>query len=395
MPPNPPTRTDGEPGGPRRRLCPARGPCLRLWARRRGGRAAAPLLLAAVVAGLGQALPAPPDAAATHPPEPAGEPPRALPRHAAFKVPRGWEYSAPLILPEARDHEPSHAQKDPSVVFHEGRWHVFMTVKLPGRSAIEHCSFTRWEDADASPRSLLEVSDSDYFCAPQVFYYRPHRQWYLVYQVGVPGQDKMWVAYSTTPDIDAPGTWTRARPMLDGGKDDPREVGGLDYWIICDDRRAYLFLTSLDGRMWRLWTRREDFPRGFGHCELALKAAVFEASHTYRLKGTDHYLTLIEQDGRRHYKAYLADRLDGPWVPVADTPEQPFAGWGNIRPAAGVQPWTDNVSHGELIRAGSDETLTVDPADLRFVFQGMLEKDKAGTGYGRFAWRIGLLTPVR
>ena len=37
----------------------------------------------------------------------------------------------------------------------------------------------------------------------------------------------------------------------------------------------------------------------------------------------------------------------------------------------------------------------MDPADLRFVFQGMLEKDKAGTGYGRFAWRIGLLTPVR
>ena len=36
---------------------------------------------------------------------------------------------------------------------HEGRWHVFMTVKLPARSAIEHCSFERWEDAGKAPRT--------------------------------------------------------------------------------------------------------------------------------------------------------------------------------------------------------------------------------------------------
>lgn len=310
------------------------------------------------------------------------------------ELPRLWEYSAPLIGPEVRDREPSHAQKDPSVVYHAGRWHVFMTVKLPGRSAIEHVSFRRWEDAQASARTLLDVSDSDYFCAPQVFYFRPHQQWYLVYQMGVPGRDKMWVAYSTTPDLADPRSWTRAQPMLDGGPDDPRQVGGLDYWIICDDQRAYLFLTSLDGRMWRLWTRLADFPRGFDHWALALAAPVFEASHTYRLKGLDRYLTIIEENGRRYYKAYIADRLDGPWVPLADTAERPFASWKNIRPAPGVEPWTDNVSHGELIRDGYDETLTVDPADLRFVFQGMWDKDKSGATYGQFQWRIGLLTPV-
>ncbi|MBL9135591.1 MAG: hypothetical protein JNK85_06965, partial [Verrucomicrobiales bacterium] len=80
--------------------------------------------------------------------------------------------------------------------------------------------------------------------------------------------------------------------------------------------------------------------------------------------------------------------------PLADTAERPFAGWKNIRPATGVEPWTDNVSHGELIRDSNDETLTVDPANLRFVFQGMLEKDKAGVSYGKFPWRIGILTPV-
>lgn len=313
---------------------------------------------------------------------------------AGFRVPAMWEYSAPLISPEPRDKEPSHAQKDPTVVYYGGKWHVFMTVKLPTRSAIEYCAFARWEEANAAKRTLLTVSDGNYFCAPQVFYFRPHKRWYLIYQMGVPGQRKMWVAYSTTTNIDDPTSWTKARPILDGGPDDPRTVGGLDYWIICDDHRAYLFFTSLNGKMWRMWTTLEEFPRGFRDCRVALEAEIFEASHTYRLDGLDKYLTIVEENGKRYYKAYLADRLDGPWTPVADTADRPFAGWKNIRPAEGVEPWTDNVSHGELLRAGYDETLTVDPQHLRFLFQGMLEKDKRGKSYGAFTWRLGLLTPV-
>jgi hypothetical protein len=47
----------------------------------------------------------------------------------------------------------------------------------------------------------------------------------------------------------------------------------------------------------------------------------------------------------------------------------------------------------EVIRHGVDETLAIDPENLRFVFQGMLEKHKEGKGYGAFQWRIGMLTP--
>jgi hypothetical protein len=313
---------------------------------------------------------------------------------ASFTIPTRWEYSTPLIAPGTRKENPSHAQKDPSVVFNEGKWHVFMTVKLPSKSAIEYCSFQNWQEANASDRTMLNVSDSNYYCAPEVFFFRPHGKWYLLYQVGVPGLDKMWVAYSTTTNLANPQSWTPATPILDGSKSDPRKVGGLDYWVICDEQRAYLFLTSLDGKMWRLWTRLEDFPHGFRDCEIALDAKIFEASHTYKIKGMNKYLTVVEENGRRYYKAYVADRLDGDWSPVADTEQDPFAGANNIRPAAGVVPWTDNVSHGELIRDGCDETLVIDPRDLRFVFQGMLEKDKAGKDYGRFQWRIGMLTPV-
>jgi hypothetical protein len=311
-----------------------------------------------------------------------------------FKVPTLWEYTAPLIAPEKRQGNPSRAQKDPTVVFYDGKWHVFMTVKLPDKSAIEYCSFRKWEQANSSSRTTLKISNSNYYCAAQVFYFAPHKKWYLVYQMGVPGVSKMWVAYSTTADVSDPNSWTQAKPILDGGKEDPRKVGGLDYWIICDNQRAYLFLTSLNGKMWRLRTHLGDFPKGFGHCELALEAEIFEAGHTYKLKGMDKYLTIVEENGRRYYKAYIADRLDGKWTPLADTAEQPFAGWRNIRPAPGVGPWTDNVSHGELIRDGYDQTLTIDPDNLKFIFQGMLDKDKSGRGYGQFQWRIGMLIPV-
>ena len=315
-------------------------------------------------------------------------------RAPALELPKVWEYSAPLIEPADRSEDRSRAQKDPSIVFFEGRWHVFMTVKLPGRSAIEYCSFTNWEEANDSARTLLPISESDYFCASQVFYFEPHQLWYLVYQMGVPGASKMWVAYSTTKNIAAPHSWTQAKPILDGGPKDPRIQGGLDYWIICDDEKAYLFLTSLNGKMWRLSTSIKQFPFGFDDCQLALDAEVFEASHTYRLKGRDQYLTVIEEDGRRYFKAYVADRLDGEWHPLADSEEQPFAGFSNTRPAVGVPAWTDNISHGELIRDGFDQTLTVDPNKLQFLFQGMLEEHKSGKGYGAFQWRLGLLSPV-
>jgi hypothetical protein len=59
----------------------------------------------------------------------------------------------------------------------------------------------------------------------------------------------------------------------------------------------------------------------------------------------------------------------------------------------GAEPWTDNISHGKLIRDGVDETLTIDPANPRFLFQGMLETHEEGKGYGAFQWRPGILDP--
>jgi hypothetical protein len=123
---------------------------------------------------------------------------------------------------------------------------------------------------------------------------------------------------------------------------------------------------------------------------LALQGDVFEASHTYKLKGRDQYLTIIEaqSDRRRYYKAYMADRTEGPWRGLADTRSKPFAADANV-----VQDtrWTANISHGELIRTGVDERVEVDPSNLRFVFQGTSDEEYRGQGYGGIPWRLGLL----
>ncbi len=56
--------------------------------------------------------------------------------------------------------------------------------------------------------------------------------------------------------------------------------------------------------------------------------------------------------------------------------------------------WTDSISHGELLRSGIDEHLDVDPRDLQFLFQGVLEADRQGKAYGAIPWRLGLLRSV-
>lgn len=305
--------------------------------------------------------------------------------------PLAWTAGPPLIAPADRPDDPCVSIKDPSVVSFSGRWHVFATIRCRSRTQMEALSFDDWDRAGRAPRHVITLADT-YHCAPQVFYFRPQKRWYLVYQWAKAGEG-MGPAFSTLDEPGRPETLTPPTLMY------PKQPSGvknwLDFWVVCDDTRAHLFFTSLDGRMWRAETRLADFPLGWDEPRVVLQADVFEASHTYRLKGRNDYLTIIEaqaSEGRRYYKAYLADRLDGAWRPLADSWEHPFAGQTNVRFAPGVEPWTDCVSHGELVRDGVDETLTVDPSNLRFVFQGCDRRGREGKTYGQFPWRIGVLT---
>jgi hypothetical protein len=252
-------------------------------------------------------------------------------------------------------------------------------------------SFADWDSTKDAQRTLLRMHDG-FFCAPQVFYYRPHKLWYLICQASKDGWDPPYgAAYSTTTDIADPASWSPLQSMGHRSADGKR---GLDFWVIGDEQTMHLFFTTNDGRMWREQTSRDAFPHGWSEPVLALEGDIFEASHTYRLQGENRYLTLIEAQhghGWRYFKAYTADRLDGEWTPLAATKDQAFASQRNTHPTG--PRWTDSISHGELLRAGIDERLDVDPDRLECIFQGVLEEDRADKPYGRIPWKLGLLRP--
>jgi Glycosyl hydrolase family 62 len=303
-----------------------------------------------------------------------------------------WSTRPALIAPAERLSDPCHSIKDPSIVFFEGRWHLFTTIRSQKRThQIEYASFSNWKDADQAGRHVLTISDG-YFCAPQVFYFSPHRKWYLIHQINEPSRKpELQPAFSTSANIADPKSWSKPTLLFDAH---PTNITmWIDFWVICDEAKAHLFFTSLDGRMWRSETKLADFPQQWTTPKVVLRDDIFEASHTYRLKGLNKFLTLVEaqNEGRRYYKAYLADGLDGEWKLLAATRDKPFASPVNVRDTG--SHWTDSFSHGELLRDGYDERMDVDPANLRFLFQGVSDEAKAGKGYGEIPWKLGILEP--
>lgn len=305
-----------------------------------------------------------------------------------------WTASPPLIEPVVKRDDPCHAIKDPSVVFHDGLWHVFATIRSRKRThQIEYVSFPDWQRTAQAERTVLSLADG-YFCAPQVLWFTPHSCWYLIYQVQEPARKPaLQPAYSTSSRIHDPHSWSRPKLLFAQQPENIRTW--IDFWTISDDERMHLFFTSLDGRMWRSSTRTSDFPHGWTLPTVVLEDDIFEASHTYRLQGVNQFLTLVEAQGprgRRYYKAYVADRLDGRWTPLAATLQKPFAAPTNVRDQA--EHWTDSFSHGELLRVGRDERLEVDPHRLEFLFQGVSDRVRQGKVYGDIPWKLGLLRPL-
>ena len=307
----------------------------------------------------------------------------------AFDGNATWKTSGVLFAPPAESD--CHAIKDPSVVRFDGKWHVFCTLRGSKRThATGYFQFKDWSDAPKASLTVLPNYDG-FFCAPQVFYFTPHKKWYLICQaVANDWEPKYQPAFCTNTDVGNPDGWTKLKPLWDVKP--PKVKSWLDFWIICDEAKAHLFYTSMDGKMWRAETALAKFPHGWSEPVIALEGDVFEASHTYSLKGSGKFITLIEAQnghGWRYYKSYVADKLDGTWKPIAAEKDSAFASMKNVE--QGSSKWTDAVSHGELIRASHDEKLEVDPEALQFLIQGVLDADRRGKKYGDIPWRLGLL----
>lgn len=305
-----------------------------------------------------------------------------------------WTTGPAVLQPVKTGGEEWISVKDPSIVRYKDRWHLFCTVRGQKRShAVVYLTFDEFNNTDRAKQHVLSCHEG-YFCAPQVFYFSPHKKWYLICQASKESwQPKYQPAYSTTTDISDPNSWAGLKPL---GAKQANGKSGLDFWIICDDTKAHLFFTTLDGCMWREETTLENFPHGWSSPSLAIQADIFEASHIYWLTNENIYLALVEAQGGhgwRYFKAYLAESLDGKWRPLAAEKENTFASMKNVRQTE--KRWTDSISHGELLRAGFNQRLEANAENMRFLFQGVLDQNRRGKNYGQIPWRLGILKPQR
>jgi hypothetical protein len=326
------------------------------------------------------------------------------PQPAALPAPGGpafqWVSTDPVIVPNPDADHASHAVKDPSVVHANGKYHVFMTTASNDGWQLAYASFRDWSEAPAATIVYLDKSGTGpgYRAAPQVFYFAPQRLWYLIFQGGDP-------LYSTTANIDDPMSWSPPKPFFKAQPAAMKAALGkgfwLDFWIICNERKCHLFNSGDNGHLYRSETAIADFPNGFEYKQLVLQDAdrfdLFEGSMTYKVAGTGTYVTLVEAIGPRgrYYRSWTSDRLDGDWRPLADSEPNPFAGPANVAYPTGR--WTMDVSHGELVRSGNDQSMTIDPCrPLRLLYQGVDPNSGISpeTDYIKLPYRLGLLTAV-
>jgi beta-xylosidase len=309
-----------------------------------------------------------------------------------FATPLRWKSTGALVKPVSDANHTIVSVKDPTIVRYNDLWHIYATAYSTSARTwtMVYLNFKDWSDAPSAKLTFIDVNPhftpNRYNCAPHLFYFTPHKKWYLVFQAQPP-------QYCTTEDISKPETWTKPQNFFDRQVRLPRLP--IDYHVICDDTHAYLFFTGDDGNFYRSRTRIQDFPKGMSDPEIAIKDRrdnLFEASITYKIKGTNTYLTVIEaMSPARYYRAWVSDDLNGEWTPVpnADSWQTPFAGINNVTFEDGVTPWTRDISHGELIRDGYDERMILDPDNLQLLYQG---RDPASGGrYELLPYQLGLL----
>ncbi|WP_112264565.1 non-reducing end alpha-L-arabinofuranosidase family hydrolase [Lentzea terrae] len=307
-----------------------------------------------------------------------------------------WSSSGALIGPKPDGAHPNvYSVKDPSVVYHNGKYHVFASVYTTGYNLV-YMSFSDWSQASSAQHHYLDRTavGSGYKAAPHVYYFAPQRLWYLVYQTGSNA------SYSTTTDISNPSSWSAPKNFYANGmpqiiRDNIGDGYWVDFWVVCDNAKCYLFSSDDNGHLYRSETTMAQYPNGFTNTVIAMQDPnqnrLFEASNVYKIAGKNQYLLVHEaigSDGRRWFRTWTAPAITGPWTPLAAEENNPFARHNNTTFPNGQ--WTRDISHGEMIRTGIDQTMEISPCKLRFLYQGM--DPNAGGEYNKLPWKLGLLT---
>lgn len=295
-----------------------------------------------------------------------------------FKPPFRWTSTGPLAEPKGNGW---HSLKDFSVTKYNGKYLVYATVNDGNWNGFFSVfdSFDKWKDADQSYHSG--------HVAPQIFYFTPKDTWVLVTQ---------WsIRYRTSKTPTDFNSWSPLQSMMAGDPTGGRGTGPIDPAVICDDKNCYLFFNDDAGGVYRGSMPIGDFPGEFKNVTRILddRSVIFEGIQVYSVKGHNKYLMIIENNGTRAFRAWEATDLGGTWTPMqgANSTQSPFAGEANVTWPGGK--WTNDISHGDLVRENPSEKMEIDPCNLQLLYQGRNPNVQAE--YGSLPYRPGLLTLQR
>lgn len=297
-----------------------------------------------------------------------------------------WTSTGPLAQPKSPSGHNFVSLKDFTGVYWNGQYVIYATVFDATKNEwnMVNFNFSDWSMADTVPQYYMANSPTRGGVAPTLFYFSPKNLWVLTYQWGF--------TYATSTDPTQPSKWSSGKSLLSGGPG-----SAIDQTVICDSTNCYLFFAGDNGKIYRSKMAIGDFPGTFNGYTTIMsdtQANLFEAVQVYTVKGTPtKYLMIVEAmgGGGRFFRAFTATKLDGDWSPMPDaaSEDKPFAGKKNVTFADG-NAWTNDISHGDMIRSEPSEAQTIDPCHLQLLYQGF-DKTKR-TDYGLIPYRPALLT---